>query len=39
MHSAYSNRRDASVPVFADDKALIVFDGECVFCSAWSSSR
>jgi predicted DCC family thiol-disulfide oxidoreductase YuxK len=35
MHASYSYRRDTAVPEFADDKALIVFDGECVFCSAW----
>jgi predicted DCC family thiol-disulfide oxidoreductase YuxK len=30
----YSYRSDASVPTFADDKALLVFDGVCVLCSA-----
>ena len=35
MREAYSYRADAGVPEFADDKPLIVFDGECVFCSAW----
>lgn len=30
---AYSYRRDPSVPPFPDDKAIIVFDGHCVFCS------
>lgn len=34
MRDAYSYRADAAVPAFADDKPLIVFDGECVFCSA-----
>jgi predicted DCC family thiol-disulfide oxidoreductase YuxK len=29
----YSYRDDASVPSFADDKPLIIFDGECVLCS------
>ena len=32
---AYSYRNDASVPAFADDKPVIVFDGECIFCSGW----
>ena len=31
----YSYRDDADVPGFADDRPLIVFDGECVFCSGW----
>ncbi|CAN7171755.1 thiol-disulfide oxidoreductase DCC family protein [Pararhizobium sp. LjRoot238] len=37
MHSrpAYSYRSDPAVPAFADDHALIVFDGECIFCSGW----
>jgi len=35
MHDPYSYRADPGVPEFADDKPLIVFDGECVFCSAW----
>ncbi|MGR9502829.1 thiol-disulfide oxidoreductase DCC family protein [Rhizobium leguminosarum] len=33
--AAYSYRSDADVPDFADDQPLIVFDGECVFCSGW----
>ncbi|AJC78260.1 DUF393 domain-containing protein [Rhizobium sophoriradicis] len=33
--AAYSYRDDADVPDFADDQPLIVFDGECVFCSGW----
>lgn len=32
---AYSYRNDASVPAFADDKPVVVFDGECIFCSGW----
>jgi predicted DCC family thiol-disulfide oxidoreductase YuxK len=32
---AYSYRSDAAVPAFADDKPVIVFDGECIFCSGW----
>lgn len=35
MQADYSYRQDRAVPAFADDKPLIVFDGECVFCSAW----
>jgi predicted DCC family thiol-disulfide oxidoreductase YuxK len=35
MQAQYSYRQDADVPDFADDRPLIVFDGECVFCSAW----
>ncbi|MDM9623633.1 thiol-disulfide oxidoreductase DCC family protein [Rhizobium sp. S96] len=35
MAADYSYREDAAVPAFADDNPLIVFDGECVFCSAW----
>ena len=29
----FSWRTDPAVPEFADDKPLIVFDGECVLCS------
>jgi predicted DCC family thiol-disulfide oxidoreductase YuxK len=32
----YSYRDDPSVPKFPDDKALIVFDGVCVLCSAFA---
>lgn len=32
---AYSYRSDATVPDFAEDHPLIVFDGECIFCSGW----
>ncbi len=35
MRPDYSYRKDAAVPDFPDDRPLIVFDGECVFCSAW----
>jgi predicted DCC family thiol-disulfide oxidoreductase YuxK len=31
----YSYRDDAAVPAFPDDRPLIIFDGECVFCSGW----
>ncbi len=33
---AYSYRRDAGVPSFADDAPLIVFDGVCVLCSGFA---
>lgn len=29
----YSYRGDAAVPGFADDAPLVVFDGDCAFCS------
>lgn len=32
---AYSYRGDPAVPAFADDHPIIVFDGECIFCSGW----
>jgi predicted DCC family thiol-disulfide oxidoreductase YuxK len=32
----YSYRYDPSVPDFADDRPIIVFDGECVLCSHWA---
>ncbi|WP_438749678.1 thiol-disulfide oxidoreductase DCC family protein [Pararhizobium sp. O133] len=37
MHElpAYSYRNDTTVPAFADDHPIIVFDGECIFCSGW----
>lgn len=33
---AWSYRADPQVPPFPDDKPIIVFDGHCVFCSAWA---
>ncbi len=36
MLAPYSYRFDPAVPAFADDKPVIVFDGQCVFCSAWA---
>ncbi len=36
MTVPYSYRDDPAVPKFADDKPVIVFDGQCVFCSAWA---
>ena len=32
----YSYGADPAVPKFADDKPVIVFDGQCVFCSGWA---
>lgn len=32
----YSYRADPAVPAFADDKALVVFDGVCVLCSGFA---
>ncbi len=32
---AHSYRNDPAVPTFADDHPIIVFDGECIFCSGW----
>jgi predicted DCC family thiol-disulfide oxidoreductase YuxK len=34
--AAYSYRTDPAVPPFPDDKALVVFDGVCVLCSAFA---
>jgi predicted DCC family thiol-disulfide oxidoreductase YuxK len=36
MTVPFSYRNDPTVPSFADDKPIIVFDGQCVFCSAWA---
>jgi predicted DCC family thiol-disulfide oxidoreductase YuxK len=33
MQAQYSYRHDASVPPFADDKPVIIFDGYCALCS------
>ena len=33
---AFSYRADPAVPAFADDKALLVFDGVCVLCSGFA---
>ncbi len=35
-YPAYSYRQDASVPTFADDHPIIVFDGYCALCSGWA---
>lgn len=31
----YSYRDDPSMPPFPDDRALVVYDGDCVMCSGW----
>ena len=33
---AFSYRDDPVVPAFADDRPIIVFDGECVLCSRFA---
>ena len=33
---AYSYRADPAVPVFPDNKPIIIFDGKCVLCSRWA---
>ena len=33
MRTPYSYRQDSAVPLFADDKPIIIFDGLCVLCS------
>jgi len=37
MRPPYSYRHDPSVPPFADDKPIIIFDGYCALCSGWAS--
>ncbi len=32
----FSYRSDPSVPKFADDKPVIIFDGFCALCSGWA---
>jgi predicted DCC family thiol-disulfide oxidoreductase YuxK len=32
----YSYRTDPAVPPFADDRAIIIFDGHCVLCSSFA---
>jgi predicted DCC family thiol-disulfide oxidoreductase YuxK len=32
---AYGYRRDPAVPVFPDDRPIIIFDGYCALCSGW----
>jgi predicted DCC family thiol-disulfide oxidoreductase YuxK len=35
LRPAHSYRSDPAVPDFADDHPILVFDGECIFCSGW----
>ncbi len=35
---AFSYRRDPAVPAFADDKAIVIFDGKCVMCSHFAQT-
>ena len=37
MRPPFSYRHDPSVPTFADDKPVIIFDGHCALCSGWAS--
>jgi predicted DCC family thiol-disulfide oxidoreductase YuxK len=32
----YSWRGDPSVPAFADDRPVLIFDGHCVLCSSFA---
>lgn len=32
----FSWRRDPAVPVFADDRPILIFDGHCVLCSSFA---
>jgi predicted DCC family thiol-disulfide oxidoreductase YuxK len=34
--AAYSWRSDPAVPPFPDDRPVVIFDGNCVFCSAFA---
>ncbi len=34
--AAYSYRTDTCIAAFPDDKPIIIFDGECVLCSAFA---
>ena len=37
MREPYSYRRDPTVPRFADDRPIIIFDAYCVLCSRWAN--
>ena len=32
----YSWRKDPTVPLFADDRPILIFDGHCVLCSSFA---
>jgi predicted DCC family thiol-disulfide oxidoreductase YuxK len=36
MPAAYTYRDDPAVPRFPDDRAVVIFDGECVLCSRFA---
>ena len=36
MADAYSYRNDPAVPAFPDDRPIVIFDGNCVLCSAFA---
>jgi predicted DCC family thiol-disulfide oxidoreductase YuxK len=36
LNQPYSYRSDTSVPVFDDDRPIIIFDGHCVLCSRFA---
>lgn len=36
MRQAFSYRNDPDVPLFSDDRPVIVFDGKCVLCSGFA---
>jgi predicted DCC family thiol-disulfide oxidoreductase YuxK len=35
VEEAYSYRSDQAVPPFADDRPILIFDGNCVLCSSF----
>jgi predicted DCC family thiol-disulfide oxidoreductase YuxK len=36
LQEPYSYRRDPAVPLFPDDRPIVVFDGHCAMCSRWA---
>ncbi len=36
LNPPYSYRNDPSVPMFEDDRPIIIFDGHCVLCSRFA---
>ena len=36
MRAPYRYRGDPAVPVFPDDRPIIIFDGYCALCSGWA---
>ena len=37
VRAPYSFRNDSAVPAFPDDRPIIIFDGNCVFCSGFAN--